>query len=113
MVFAVLAGARAEEQKKPLAPGEIILLGKLTRVMAIGGETTGWSLELKSETAIEGEKLTAIEVSGFPKKLARLANQDVRVRGFVMHHHGVERKDWLVLELTAIHAIQPKPVKGD
>jgi hypothetical protein len=105
----MLFGAAAQAQKKPLQPGEVALAGKLTRVMGIGGETTGWSLELKTEKTIEGQKLTAIEVSGFPRKLEKLVDQEVRARGFVKHHHGVERKDWLVLELTGIHARQAKP----
>jgi len=77
--------------------------------MGIGGETTGWSLELQSEVTLEGQTLHSIEVSGPPKRLARLADQDVKARGFVKHHHGVERKDWLVLEITSIRAIPPKP----
>jgi|GEM_PF-2883028 len=96
-------------QNKPLQPGEIILTGRLSHVMGIGGETTGWSLELQSEVTLEGQTLHSIEVSGPPKRLARLADQDVKARGFVKHHHGVERKDWLVLEITSIRAIPPKP----
>ena len=110
VIFAVVAAAapRAHTQSKPLQSGEVILLGKLSQVMGIGGETTGWSLELKSEVTLEGQTFRSIEVSGRPKRLARLANQDVKARGFVKHHHGVERKDWLVLEISSIHANPPK-----
>lgn len=108
MLVGLVCGGGVRAQKKPLQPGEIILLGKLTRAVGIGGETTGWSLELKSETTIEDQKLTAIEVSGFAKKLDKLANQNVKARGFVKHHQGVERKDWPVLELTGIRAVQAK-----
>lgn len=108
LAFAINSAPAAHAQNKPLQPGEIILSGKLSHVMGIGGETTGWSLELHSEVTLEGQTLHSIEVSGPPKRLARLANQDVRARGFVKHHHGVERKDWLVLEITSIRAIPPK-----
>lgn len=108
LVAMVFSGG-LQAQKKPLQPGEIILSGKLARVMGIGGETTGWSLELRATRTIESQNLTAIEVSGFPKRLEKLANQDVKARGFVKHRHGVERKDWLVLELTGIRATQAKP----
>lgn len=96
-------------QSKPLQPGEAIFLGKLSHVMGIGGETTGWSLELQSAVTVEGQTLHSIEVLGPPKRLARLANQDVKARGFVKHHHGVERQDWLVLEINSIRPIPPKP----
>lgn len=109
LAFAITSAPAARAQDKPLQPGEMILLGKLTHVMGIGGETTGWSLELKSEVALEGQTLHSIEVSGPAKRLARLANQDVKVRGFVKHRHGVERKDWLVLEITSI---RPNPQPG-
>ena len=105
----VLASVPASHaQSKPLQPGEVIFLGKLSRVMGIGGETTGWSVELQSEVTLEGQTLHSIEVSGPPKRLARLANQNIEARGFVKHHHGVERKDWLVLEINSIRPIPPK-----
>jgi len=107
LVLASLASAAADAQKKPLQPGEVILIGRLTRVMGVGGETTGWSLELNSDMTREGQTFRAIEVSGPAKKLARLANQEVEARGFVKHRHGVERKDWLVLQITSIRLKSP------
>jgi hypothetical protein len=108
-VFAIASAPASHAQSKPLQPGEVILMGKLSHVMGIGGETTGWSLELQSEVTLEGQTLHSIELSGPPKRLARMANQDIKARGFVKHHHGVERKDWLVLEITSIRAVPPKP----
>ena len=94
-------------QKKPLQPGEVILLGRLSHVMGIGGETTGWALELKSDLTVGAQTFRSIEVSGPAKRLAKLADQEVQARGFIRHRHGVERKDWLVLELTTIHLQSP------
>ena len=107
LVLAFLATSIATAQKKPLQPGEVLLIGKLTQVMGIGGETTGWSLELKSETTREGQTVHAIEVSGPRKRLTKFESQDVRARGFVKHRHGVERKDWLVLEISSIRPLNP------
>jgi hypothetical protein len=106
-ILAFLASAPAVAQGKPSQPGEVILIGRLTRVMGIGGETTGWSLELNSDVTIEGQTFRAIEVSGPAKKLAKLANQEVKARGLVKHRHGMERRDWLVLEITSIRLKSP------
>ncbi len=107
LVFALCASPFTHAQKKPLQPGEMILIGKLTHVMGIGGETTGWALELNSDLTLQGQTFRSIEVSGPPKKLARLANQEVKARGFIKHRHGVERKDWPVLEITSIWLKKP------
>jgi len=106
-VFAFFGSASAIAQTKALQPGEVVLIGKLTHVMGIGGETTGWSLELKSDLTFEGQSLRSIEVSGPAKKLAKLADQEVKARGLIKHRHGVERKDWLVLEITSIRLQTP------
>lgn len=94
-------------QKKPLQPGEVILFGRLTHVMGIGGETTGWSLELNSDVTFEGKTFRSIEVAGPAKKLAKLANQEVKARGVIKHRKGVERRDWVVLEITGIGLKSP------
>ena len=113
-LLGLFASCRTPAQEQPLQPGEVILLGKLSQVMGIGGETTGWSLELESEVTLEGQKTRSIEVSGPAEKLAKLAGRRVKARGFVKHRHGVERKDWLVLETSSIRAIPPRnPAPGN
>ena len=107
LVLLLFASPLAFAQKKPLQPGEIILIGRLTQVIGIGGETTGWQLELSSDVTLEGQTFRSIEVSGPQKKLARLSNQEVKAHGFIRHHHGVERKDWLVLEITSVKIKSP------
>jgi len=106
-ILLILASAPAVAQKKPLQPGEVILIGRLTHVMGIGGETTGWSLELNSDMTFEGKTFRSIEVAGPAKKLAKLANQEVKARGFIKHRKGVERKDWVVLEVTSVGLKSP------
>lgn len=107
LIFALCISHLASAEKRPLQPGEVILIGRLTHVMGVGGETTGWSLELNSDVTLEGQTFRAIEVSGPAKKLAKLANQEVKARGFVKHRHGAERKDWLVLDITSIQLKSP------
>ena len=107
LIFAICISPVASAQKKPLQPGEMILIGKLSHAMGVGGETTGWVLELRSDLTIEGQTFRSIEVSGPQKKLARLADQEVKARGFIRHRHGVERKDWLVLEISSIWLKKP------
>jgi len=101
-ILAFLASAPVVAQNKPLRPGEVILIGRLTHVMGIGAETTGWSLELKSDLTFEGQTFRSIEVAGPAKNLAKLANQEVKARGFIRHRKSVEREDWVVLEITRI-----------
>jgi hypothetical protein len=106
-LLGIFASSRTTAHQKPLEPGEVILFGKLSQVMGIGGESTSWSLALKTEVTLEGQKMSSIEISGPAEKLAKLADQQVKARGFVKHRHGVERKDWLVLEITSIRAVAP------
>jgi hypothetical protein len=107
LILAICVSPLTLAQKKPLQPGEMILVGKLTHVMGIGGETTGWALELRSDLTIEGQTFRSIEVSGPQKKLTQLADQEVKARGFIKHRHCVERKDWAVLEITSIWLKKP------
>jgi len=107
LVLLVFTSPLVFAQKKPLQPGEIMVIGKLTHVMGIGGETTGWALELASDLTWEGQTFRSIEVSGPKKKLEQLASQEVKARGFVKHRKGVERKDWVVLEISSIWLKKP------
>jgi hypothetical protein len=95
---------QASAQELP-APKKITVIGKLTRILAIGGETSGWSLELKQEITLEGKKVRSVEVTGPAEELEKLKNQRVRARGTVAHHTGMERGDHLVLEITSIRTV--------
>jgi hypothetical protein len=90
--------AEIKEQK-------LTVTGKLTRAMAIGGESTGWTIDLDSETTIAGKAVHSIEIA-YPKteKLEKLANQHVRAKGKIGHRQGVETGDRIVLEVSSIKA---------
>ena len=94
---------------------EITVTGKLSRVMAIGAESTGWVLELDSAMDMDGKHLSSIQVSD-PKagELEALANTRVRITGKLSQRSGVETGEQPVITVSSIkgpkdtHAPGPK-----
>src|SRR5262249_49359221 len=82
---------------------KITVTGKLVRAMAIGAESTGWTLEFDSPTNIGGRQMNSIPVS-YPKtrKLEKLNNKYVTATGELTHRHGVETGEQVVLEVSSI-----------
>jgi len=89
----------------------ITLVGKLVRAMAIGGESTGWTLELDSATTIGGKQVTSIQVR-YRKtgKLEKLQNQHVTATGTLTHQQGVETGQQPVLNVSSLRAASSEPV---
>jgi heat shock protein HslJ len=86
---------------------KITVTGKLTRVMAIGGESTGWAIQLDSEVAVEGKQVSSIEVySRKTKTLEKLENKRVAATGSLSHRQGVETGEQIVLEISSIAEAQ-------
>jgi hypothetical protein len=77
--------------------------------MAIGAETTGWTIQLDSETTIDAKPVHAIEIS-YPKteKLEQLANKRVKAKGKIGHLNGVETGNRTVLEVSSIKEVKTK-----
>jgi hypothetical protein len=73
--------------------------------MGIGGETSGWALQLKREMVFEGKKMDSIEISGAVETFEKLKNQRVRARGTLTRHKGVERGEYPVLEVSSIQPV--------
>jgi hypothetical protein len=92
------------EASKQAATQELVLRGKIARAMAMGDESTGWTLEFAKEKTVGGKNLSSIEISGTQKRLEKLADQNVKVRGTLKHMHTVERGEWMVL---VVNSIQP------
>ena len=69
----------------------------------VGGESTGWTLELESATLIDGKHVTSIPGS-YPKtaKLEKLENKRVRATGKIGHRYGVETGEQPVLDISSI-----------
>ncbi|HMJ61436.1 MAG TPA: META domain-containing protein [Bryobacteraceae bacterium] len=81
--------------------------GKLTRVMAIGGESTGWAIQLESEINLDGKPVHSIEANSTEiKKFEALENKRVRATGTISHRHGVERGDRSILDVSSIREVK-------
>jgi heat shock protein HslJ len=100
----VFAGLSLQAQTKEQA---ISVTGKLTRAMAIGGESTGWMIQLDAETTVGGKPVTSIEVA-YRKvsSLEELTDKRVKATGELSHRHGVESGERTILEITSIKEIQ-------
>ena len=96
----VASAQEAHPQKK------ITVVGRLTRLMSMGAETTGWSLELRHGITLEGKKMKSIEISGPAEEFEKLNDRRVRAKGTLIHRTGIERADHLVLEVSSINAVK-------
>jgi hypothetical protein len=107
LLFCVLALAFLSTQVLPQeapAAKKITIIGKLTRVLAIGGETSGWSVEFRHRITLEGKKMRSVEVTGPLEELEKLKNQRVHAEGAFAHHTGMERGEYMVFEISSIRA---------
>jgi hypothetical protein len=91
-------------------PQKVTLVGTLHRAMAIGGESTGWMVQVDSETTIDGKPISSIEVSDTrkPKQLEDFDNKRVKIAGKVVYRHGVETGVQSYIEITTIKAERDK-----
>jgi hypothetical protein len=112
VAVSLAVSTQARPQKSPAAK-KITINGKLRRATGIGGEGAGWTLELKREITLEGKKLNSIEVSGAQEKFEEWKEQRVNANGTLVHHHGVERGDYLVLEMSSVRAAKRSTVLGE
>jgi hypothetical protein len=87
-------------------PQKITMVGTLHRAMAIGAESTGWMVQVDSETIIDGKPVSSIEVSDTrkPKQLESFENKRVKIAGKVAYRHGVETGTQAYVEITTIKA---------
>jgi hypothetical protein len=86
----------------------ITVTGKLARVVAIGGETTGWAIQLDSPLEVEGKKLNSIEVDtgDNEEKANELENKKVQITGTLEKRYGVERGEYWVIAAKEIEEIK-------
>lgn len=109
--FCVCSQAQEQAQK-------ITVSGTLNRAIAIGGESTGWAIQLEPETAIEGKQVSSIEAD-YPKtaRLEKLNGKRVTATGTISHRQGVETGDRAVLIISSIKetkaTTQPGPASTD
>src|SRR5271169_3026038 len=85
----------------------ITVTGKLTRAMAIGGESTGWTIELDNELTIDSHPTKSIEVDAPASKLEPLADKHVSARGRLTTLESPERGKRTILKISRIHELSP------
>jgi hypothetical protein len=93
-------------------PQKITAVGTIHRAMAIGAESTGWTMQVDSQTIIDGKPISSIEVSDThkPKQLEDFENKRVKIAGKVVYRHGVETGVQPYIEIMNIKA-DPGPDK--
>jgi hypothetical protein len=105
----LLAAAPAFPQSttdtQPAKP--ITVTGKLTRAMAIGGESTGWTIELDNELTVDSHPIKSIEVDAPAAKLEPLADKHVSARGRLTTIESPERGKRTILKISRIRELSP------
>jgi hypothetical protein len=77
-------------------PQKITLVGTIHRAMAIGAESTGWTVQVDSETIVDGKPISSIEED--------FENKRVKIAGKVVYRHGVETGVQPYVEIMTIKA---------
>jgi hypothetical protein len=110
-LFLFCFGLHADETN----PQKITITGTLSRVMAIGAESTGWMVQVSSETVIDGKPISSIEVSDTrkPKQLEQFDNKVVKISGKVAYRHGVETGTQPYIEILSIKEVADSASSSD
>jgi hypothetical protein len=102
LLFGLIATAAGPLKPVKALEGEITVTGKLMRVMAIGGETTGWAVELDEPREIGGSKASRIEIDPAGRPVAEFDHRRVEIAGILEKRSGVERGEYWVIVLKKI-----------
>ena len=87
----------------PKAPeARCTVTGKLTRQMAIGGETLGWAVYMDRPREIGGTTLTHIEIDPAGNKVDDFADRRVEISGTLEKRSGIERGEYWVIVVDKI-----------
>jgi hypothetical protein len=86
--------AFGQEKEKPKT---ISVTGKLVNIVAIGGETQGWAVDLNSPLDVGGQKLNRIEIDPKGVKIQSFRDKPVEVTGTLEKLSGVTRKEYWVI----------------
>jgi hypothetical protein len=103
LILAFLAIYVEAQPQEPPHEEKITVTGKLTRAMAIGGESTGWVVQFDSKTHIADKPAAAIEIEYHnTRMLEHLENQRVTVIGVLSQRQGAETGTRNVLVVSTI-----------
>jgi hypothetical protein len=98
----------------PNKSDKLTVMGKLSRVMAIGAETSGWAIDLNPVLTVNGKQVSSLEVKfSNSKKLEALENKKVKATGTLSNAVGVETGERPVLTISSIKEIKEKPPKDN
>ncbi|MGA7243116.1 MAG: META domain-containing protein [Terracidiphilus sp.] len=105
IVGLILALASVSSLQPQSSEQEITASGRLDRAAGIGGESTGWILQLDLPIVVAGNHLNSIQVND-PRagELETWANKRVRVTGKFGQRTGVETGEQPVLTVSSIKA---------
>jgi hypothetical protein len=87
---------------------KISVTGRLVHAVAVGGESTGWTIQLEREMRIDGDQVDSIEVQSTNQKLDEFADKHIKAQGKLTTLHGVERGDRTVLDISSIKEVRTK-----
>jgi hypothetical protein len=79
-----------------------ILVGGISN---LGGESTGWEIQLDDPLIVEGRTLTTIEVDLDLDRIAPYGNSHVEATGSLRVRSGIERQFCPVLEIESIRKV--------
>jgi hypothetical protein len=80
----------------------ITVKGRLIKIAAIGGETTGWAIALESPLEINNKQLGRIEVDPGNKDISGFEDRQVEVTGTLEKRKGIERGSYPVIVIEKI-----------
>jgi hypothetical protein len=83
-------------------PETITVTGRLIKIAAIGGETTGWAIDLESPLEVYDKQLGRIEVDPGNKDISGFEDRQVEVTGTLEKRHGIERGVYPVIVIEKI-----------
>jgi hypothetical protein len=76
---------------------KLLVRGILKQVVGIGGESTGWAIDLDESLQVSDKRVAQIEINHEPSRWERFENNHVQAEG--------ERRSWPVLDVESIRAI--------
>lgn len=89
---------------------KLTVTGKLVRVMAIGGESTGWAIEMDPAITLGDKQIGALQVRyRSTSKLEKLENKRVKATGKITRQRGVETGAQPVLDISSIKEAASTP----
>jgi hypothetical protein len=108
LAVAMVCPAACEEQRpKQTAEKRISVQGRLTRVAAIGGETSGWAVALDQPIEVAGQKLNLIEIDSDPKRWSQYEEKTIQATGRIVFRTSVERGRYPILQVDSIKRVAP------